>query len=330
MTSLRNSDDVREISEVINHLSESFLKWLTVEISKSDIELLLFVSRDGYWFHQNSKKPNSNFSSDLMTSYFFASRASLYELVRKAQMGVLIEPDLYYLRTCFMGAKSIGMVDLGWSGTSIQMIRNLFPELKLTGFYFGTHRNSNSNIRSYLGQIRVRKYFGLTEILETIFSAPHQSVMRVSGTSNSPAPEYFESDKKLLSLQSAIKRYNSEMQPRDSVAWSKIRVQFELTKLCFFPSDKIFDNLYEISHSVKGEMADGLALGQYNFPRFGTKALAPFWSLKSILISDQSLLQKSKSGTWFLLGQAKFVFSYLIKSARKRFRTVSRYFLPIN
>ena len=311
MIGLEAPRNISEISSYIDNLGYPFIKWLYKEIESSKVEKIFFVSRDGYWFHQMFLETRQAYGISIASEYLLLSRASLQEIVTRIRSNSADLNDLRYFRDSFEGLSSIGIVDLGWTGSSLEMLREISPQTKFTGFFFATHKTKSDGIKSFLGRVRVLKYLGLSEILESLFSAPHQSVKKVVGSPKQPAISFFESDDRLLSIHESLRDFRLQKQEVSTMNWSRIAVKRHLFLLCISPSRFIYDTFCKVNHGSNGEESLKLGLGQYLFSEKWSRAVAPFWSVKAIFELKAGAVKRFKLLIIFITGQLAFVLSRL-------------------
>jgi hypothetical protein len=287
------------------------MRWLYKEIESSKVEKIFFVSRDGYWFHQMFLETRQAQGASIPSEYLLLSRASLHEIVTRIRNRSADLNDLTYFSDSFEGLSSVGIVDLGWTGSSLEMLREISPQIEFTGFFFATHKTKTDGIRSFLGRVRVLKYLGLSEILESLFSAPHRSVKRVVGSPKQPAISFFESDGRLLSIHESLRDFRLQKQEVNTKYWSRMAVKSHLTLLCISPNRFIYDAFCKVNHGSNGEESLKLGLGQYMFSEKRSRAVAPFWSVKAILELKVGAIKKFKLLILLITSQIAFVLARL-------------------
>lgn len=278
---------INKLAVQINSIGIHFVRWLIDMAKKNGDEAIFFNSRDGFWFFR--LYDDLPISLERPTGmYYFTSRESIGRLVTSLRDSEKKSDNYFYLRDCFSGYNSVAIVDLGWRGTYLTQIRELFPEVRFRGYFLGNHKLESTEIWSYLGRFKLLKLLGGSEILETMFSAPHPSVIEVSGTFKEPKCKYQKPNVKLESLQKDLENYfrlniSKIVQKR---IFGRLRIKFYLYKICLIPDSDIFKILRNIEHSVKGNEGEGQILALDSFPEPYGRALVPFWSIRAILIAE--------------------------------------------
>lgn len=125
-----------------------YILWIIKEAKKQNIKRLYFISRDGYILQKIAAAlPHES----IELRYFFTSRKALQKAFEnKEDHQLTIE---YFLQEGLMDECRCAMVDVGWFGTSRQMINQLLDEQRVKPihfFYFGTtHSVLSADYGSY-------------------------------------------------------------------------------------------------------------------------------------------------------------------------------------
>lgn len=155
-----------------------YVWWIIDEAQRQGIQRLYFISRDGYILQQIAEAlPHEG----IELRYFFTSRRSLQKALEDVDDRQLTIH--YFQQEGLLDDCRCAMVDVGWLGTSRQMINQLLTEQGVRPvhfFYFGTTRSvlpaEHGSYQSYLApgflpyymQLLVEHYFSASPYPTTI------------------------------------------------------------------------------------------------------------------------------------------------------------------
>jgi hypothetical protein len=284
-----------------------FSFWLERTANDESVKELLFLSRDSFWlknvWDQEQKIVPREYQ--IQSKYVYTSRFA--QLNPDSQ--VARASHLKYLSTFIEPNVKYGIVDIGWRGSSLNYFKENFPKSEFVGLYFGSHGRSANDVLSYIGRIRILKYFGFTEFVETIFSAPYPSIINCLGSAHAPEPIFSEDNlvPGLLTFQSTL----FELYEKQEVDFFKVReerglrtkklIDFLRIRLLFlFPNKESLALFSSIHHSATMGESDLMLLVHANWKLSDTRCYLILWNFKYVF-TEPSLNLKIRVSQFFVL-----------------------------
>lgn len=137
-----NNPDFENASDYIASVYIPYLEYVFLQSKKTGIERLYFLSRDAYILYDAALHIN-NYHSCIESKYLFVSRKSLLPIMGKEtrEKNLVIK---YLLQEGVLDNKKIGIVDVGWYGSTREMLNKLRQERgleEITTFYLSCQKN---------------------------------------------------------------------------------------------------------------------------------------------------------------------------------------------
>ena len=285
----------RELFDLMFKVGSGFTKWIQKHIKSENIDELLFLSRDAFWLKQiwDLQCRDANDNAHVNSYYLYTSR--LAQNQKEDIESKELRNHLDYLGTCIAPGKIYGVIDVGWRGSSVEFLQENFPKSKFVGLFLGSHGNPSAPIISYFGKIRILKFFGFTEFVETIFSAPHASVATCSGSFNAPIIEYIESSSPtelLLVHQELLERfysafYNGEVpQLKGKYFLHRVKDSLAIRGSFLRPSIEMLRLFSKIEHSAQEGEVKMSPLVRANWRISEDRCYMLTWNVKWVFFLD--------------------------------------------
>ena len=307
--------------DIAFRLVHPYAFWIGECAREQRIDKLFFLSRDGslpltMYDHLAEK----GIVPDITREYLYVSRHSLQ--VAAGELNVKTHENLTkqskeYLESRISNYRRIGIVDVGCNGSAVKLFSSMFPTIEFFGFYFGSHNSSNSQVNSFLGNIGLSRFFGFTELVETLMSSPDPSVKFIYKNDNKVIRDYFRQNKFVRNFQEELhanfKKKLGTYEYREPQILDSQSVYKLLVELTFFPNIENVKKLMSYQHSHSGDQNIGSSLISLETKISSKKIYLPFWSLQAIVNSKIKISQKIMKTA--ILGVNFFI--YIIKKTAR-------------
>ena len=298
-----------EFVDIAMRLVYPYSLWIGECAREERIDKLLFLSRDGSLpFIMYDSLAQKKIVPDVKRHYLYVSRHSLQVAAGELSFNNhenVVEQSKAYLKSKISTSSRIGVVDVGWNGSAVRLLSSMFPTVEFFSLYFGSHHSLNSPLKSFVGNIGLSRYFGFTELVETLISSPDPSVKLVYKKNNKIIRDFYKQNKSVRVFQEELHANFKKMMEAPDFKGPKIldskSVYKFLVKLTFFPNTNNVEMLMNYEHSHSGDHDGGSRLIWLENRISSKRIYLPFWSLKAVVNSNIKFSEKISKVAFLVL-----------------------------